>query len=408
MKRRILLTTSTFPQRLGDGLPRFVYDLAHALTRQYQVVVLAPHAGGLALEEAMGQVEVRRFPYFWPRHVQQLAYGSGMRGNMKASLLARIQPPFYVSALTRAVRHLLRSEDFALVNSHWLVPNALATARAGLGRHGVPHVTTVHGGDMALVRKLPGGEWAARYVAARSQAMLVSGSHIAGQLQEIIPEPPPIRVQPMGTHADHFAPVPDEAPPLQPFAGGYLLFVGRLIPIKGADVLLYALPAIREQAPDVGLLLAGYGPMEARLKRIAAELGLEDRVRFLGRQPHENIARYLRHARVAVVPSTVHEGESEGMPTVVSEALAASTPLVATASGGIPDVIRHGENGYLCEAGDPASLAERVSHVLDLPPEELARLRRNARETGQRMNWEAVASRYAAVFDALIDGRPVP
>ncbi len=407
MTRRILLTTSTFPQREGDALPRFVYDLAQALAQRYEVVAAAPHAPGLPLSETMGQVQVERFTYFWPRGWQKLAYGAGMRGNMQHSLLARIQPPFYVAALSRTLKRMLASGAFDLVNSHWLLPNAFAAARIQQGARPFPHVVTIHGGDMALVRKLPGGEWATRYVARRCGAMMVSGSHIAGHVQHIVEEPPPVRVQPMGTHAQRFAPVAHETPPNQPFDDGYILFVGRLIAIKGADILLKALPALLDEAPGMGVLLAGYGPLEPRLKKLAAELGVEGHVRFLGRQPHENIARYLRHARAVVVPSIIHEGESEGMPTVVSEAMAAGALVIASASGGIPDVVQDGGNGFLFEPGDPAALAETLIYALRLDAAERERIRARALETGQRLDWTAVAARYAEVFDAVISGRPL-
>ena len=84
---RVLISASTFPVREGDGLPRFVYDLAQALAKFADVTALAPDAPGAAKRERMGDVDVRRFTYFLPRSAQTLAYGHGIRANMRESYL---------------------------------------------------------------------------------------------------------------------------------------------------------------------------------------------------------------------------------------------------------------------------------------------------------------------------------
>ena len=93
---RILITTSTFPIRDDDGLPRFVFDLASALAKDCSVTVLAPHHAGAEREEILGRLRVRRFQYAWPAGWQVLAYGAGMRENLKTTRSARLQVPAYM------------------------------------------------------------------------------------------------------------------------------------------------------------------------------------------------------------------------------------------------------------------------------------------------------------------------
>jgi glycosyltransferase involved in cell wall biosynthesis len=108
------------------------------------------------------------------------------------------------------------------------------------------------------------------------------------------------------------------------------------------------------------------------------------------------VTRYLRACRVAVAPSvTGPGGRAEGMPTVVAEALAAGAPLVATATGGIPDVVRHGENGWLCRECDPGDLAEKILVAL---ADRSAERARRARESAAALDWERVAARYLEVM----------
>jgi len=152
--------------------------------------------------------------------------------------------------------------------------------------------------------------------------------------------------------------------------------------------------------PGIGLLVVGYGEQERVLREEAQRLGIGPAVRFAGRRSHAEVAGYLRGCRLAVVPSIERaDGRAEGMPTVVLEALASGARLVATATGGIPDVLRHGENGWLCRDRDPRDLAEKILCALDDPPD--SRVERNALATARRFDWPRVAERYAEVFERL-------
>jgi hypothetical protein len=152
---RVLVSTSTYPHRLADGLPRFVNDLAQAMTEFTDVTVLAPHSPGSATDEREGDVQVHRFPYFFPRRLQRLALGQGMRDNLRASWLARLQVPPYVLAQAFAIRREIRQSAIDLVFAHWIVPQGLTAAWAVGARRKVPLAVHVHGGDAYLLKELP-------------------------------------------------------------------------------------------------------------------------------------------------------------------------------------------------------------------------------------------------------------
>jgi glycosyltransferase involved in cell wall biosynthesis len=130
--------------------------------------------------------------------------------------------------------------------------------------------------------------------------------------------------------------------------GDVLVFAGRLGPQKAVGVLLEALG----QVSCVSLVIAGDGPERPALERRAAELGLESRVRFLGSVPRETVLRLFRAADASVLPSAW-----ENFPHTIVEALAVGCPVIATAVGGVPEVVRDGENGLLVPPGDSAALA---------------------------------------------------
>ena len=133
--------------------------------------------------------------------------------------------------------------------------------------------------------------------------------------------------------------------------GQVLAFAGRLGPQKGLDVALEALAGV----PDVTLAIAGDGPDRAALERRAQDLDLGDRARFLGPLPREGVLRLFRAADASLLPSAW-----ENFPHTVVEALAVGTPVIATRVGGVPEVVRDGENGLLVPAGDPDALAAAI------------------------------------------------
>ena len=140
-----------------------------------------------------------------------------------------------------------------------------------------------------------------------------------------------------------------------PYAGSEprLLCVGRLIPIKGHLVLLRALAQARAQVPEVTLAIAGRGPLAPALRAYGRELGVEDAVRFLGFVSPVQAA--IEDAAVVVVPSL---GEGFGM--VALEAMERARPVIASAVGGLPEIVADGETGLVVPPADAETLAEAI------------------------------------------------
>lgn len=133
--------------------------------------------------------------------------------------------------------------------------------------------------------------------------------------------------------------------------GRVLAFAGRLVPAKGLETGLRALAAV----PDVTLAIAGDGPDRPALERLARELTIDGRVRFLGSVSRDAVLRLFRAGDASVLPS-----DWENFPHTVVEALAVGCPVIATTVGGVPEVVVDGENGLLVPAGDVAALAAAI------------------------------------------------
>jgi len=162
-------------------------------------------------------------------------------------------------------------------------------------------------------------------------------------------------------------------------------WVGRMTAVKRTDDVLESFRRLREGGVDASLWLVGDGPDRERLERRASELGVIRDTLFLGYQ--EDVAPYYAAFDALVLPSA-----NEGTPVSVIEALAAKTPVVATRVGGVPDVVREGEEGFLVDAGDTEELAERLTRLARDPA-----LRRRLGESGRGR----VLKRYAV--ERLLD-----
>jgi len=398
---RVLFATSAFPRHAEQGGPRGALDLCLQLARHANVTVLAPSEPGTAARERWGELEIRRFDYFSPRAQQRLAYGAGLRETLHHSARAQLQVPCFAAAEARALRALAREIGCEVVHSHGLFTQALSAAwvRGGGPRRRFAHVAALVGSDAYFLPRIPGGRALARWIRARSDALLAPASNVRESFERVLGVPSHARLVPGGVDAVHFrAPASPRAE--SPFPDGFVLFAGRLVAQKGPDVLLRALPLVRERHAGLGLVVLGDGPLAGELRALARELGLEAWVRFEGQVDRARVAAHLQACRAACLPSIVdRRGQAEAAPALLLEALAAGARLVATDAGGVPDLIAPGRNGWLALAGDPAALAAALCAALDapLPPDAAA--------TADARGWARVAEEHLEIYEGALRSR---
>ncbi|MCQ9372908.1 glycosyltransferase, exosortase A system-associated [Methyloversatilis sp. XJ19-13] len=178
-------------------------------------------------------------------------------------------------------------------------------------------------------------------------------------------------------------------------------FIGSFYAYEGLDLLLRALPAILREAPDIALLLTGGGPQDDNLRKLAAELGLQDHVKFTGRVPHAQVQRYYSLVDVLVYPRHSMRLTELVTPLKPLEAMAQGLLLVASDVGGHKELIRDGETGLLFRAGDADDLARSVLRMLSLQ-ESWPRMRDAGRRYVEtERNWAVSVVRYKSVYRAL-------
>ncbi|MBD5536390.1 MAG: glycosyltransferase family 4 protein [Lachnospiraceae bacterium] len=348
-KKKLLVTASTFPRWEGDTEPRFVLDLASHMTNEYDVTVLVPAAPGAKDREKLEGVQVIRYHYFPIHKWETLCYPGAIVPRIREKKVRALLVPFLFLSLYFHLLKILPNYD--IVHAHWLIPQGIVQSFFKK-----PYIVTGHGGDITSLNKGVLRKLKIRCL-KRATSVTVVSEHLKKKLQELVPDINPI-VIPMGVDTEKFG--------RQYYVPNYfgqgdkkvVLFVGRLAEKKG---VMYLIDAMRKI--DAILVIVGDGPLKKVLEQQASDMG--KRVAFLGAKTHDELKLIYASADVFVAPSiTAKDGDQEGIPTAIMEAMASGLPIVASNSGGISQLIRNGENGLLCEERDVDSLSKSINRVL--------------------------------------------
>lgn len=278
--------------------------------------------------------------------------------------------------------------DFDMIDAHYFYPDGVAAAWLAK-QLGKPLVITARGTDLNLIPqyRLPRTmiQWAAR----RASGMITVCQALKDVLVELGVEAERVTVLRNGVDLDMFHPAPQRQA-LRERLGltrETLLSVGHLVERKGHDLVIRALLEL----PEMDLLIAGDGEEEANLKRLAAEIGVEDRVHFLGAISHDRLREYYGAVDVLVLASS-----REGWANVLLESMACGTPVVATRVWGTPEVVASPDSGVLTERRDPAAIAKAVIRLLDNYPDRAA-----VRRYAQQFSWDATTQGQLDLFSRI-------
>jgi glycosyltransferase involved in cell wall biosynthesis len=377
---RIVMAAHSFPRVEGDVAGAFLWRLAEALVdRGHGVTVVAPADRGDVGGTMLGRVRVRRVRYAAASR-ETLAY-QGTMHRLAASPAGMLAFRGLVRAMGRAVTEEVRASSANIIHAHWWVPGGLAV-RLG-DRAGRPWIVTLHGTDVALARKLPLGLAAMGWVLRSANAVTAVSSFLATEAAAALgvnAKSIPLTPMPLalGRNAD-----PDAA-------RNGAVFVGRLTSQKHVGDLLTALAMLRREGVPQDLTIVGDGPERPALKAQAMALGLT--VTFTGFVAPELVAGHLRDKRVFILPAV-----DEGLGLVVAEALTQGVPVVATRSGGIPDLMTDPDAGILVPPSNPQALAVAIRSVTT---EERFRVGawRAGKSLAERLSPEAVAARFEEIY----------
>jgi glycogen synthase len=290
--------------------------------------------------------------------------------------------------------HVHLGEDLAVV------PIALFAAQ----RHDLPTVLTVHssmrhtlqvtGVRSALLKSFGGGvEWLGTHGVT---AVIAPTERLAKHLEFDGVPAERIHVVPSGIVPDpHLRGQRFGVDPIADVGHPRVVFLGRLHRAKQVDVLIRAVARV----PEAHLVIVGDGPHRPALQRLTGHLGLSERVHFRGLLPHTEALSVLHYADALALPSRYEE-----FGTSLLEGMQAGLPAVAAATGGIPDVIRHGVTGLLVPPSDPNELARALNQVLT-DKVLAARLSGQAQQRVRDYEWDSLAEHTLSIYQSALEAR---
>ena len=359
---KVLLLTSSYPRNQHDNSSIFLKHLANNLEKHGLTIhILAPDHSAVDNTKPDNGITHHWFKYL-PKNWQTLAYGSGILPNLKKNPFLYLQVPFFLISMLINLLYLSRKIKPDVIHAHWIIPQGFIAVLVGKLLK-IPVITTAHGGDAFSLNNSPLNRLKKLTIShccawtSNTQAT----AHAFGSTDEI-PKP---NIIPMGVDIGHF-----QSGLAENIKGGdsreIVLFVGRLVEKKGVKYLIeaFSLLPISTQKDSV-LWIIGDGGERTALELQAKQLGISN-IKFWGQVQNSQLPDYYAAASVFVAPSIIDsKGDTEGQGVILLEAMASNTPIIASAVGGIPEVIINKETGLLVQPNNPAELSSVLLELLN-------------------------------------------
>jgi teichuronic acid biosynthesis glycosyltransferase TuaC len=353
----IVFLSSVFPNAVDEARGRFNDSLVRALAINHQVDVVSPipwvdlvkgYRRGIRvamytrLDDPAG-FGIHYVPFFYTPKILRRWYGD-----------------FYWASTAVTARSLIRSQRAALIISYWAYPDGAAGVRLGrLSR--APSCVIIGGSDVLLMTRRRSQRRRVQAVLEATDAVITVNEHLKDAVVRMGVRATKVHVWRQGIDRGRFQPgsrllarqtlgIPgrDQA----------IVWVGRMVPVKGLDILLDSLALLQSRGVTFHLYLIGDGPARGDLTSQAQALGMSSHVTFVGPKLHDELPDWYRAADLTVLPS-----RSEGLPNVLRESLACGTPFVASNVGGISEIADPGSS-LLIPPEHPASLADAIAQAL--------------------------------------------
>lgn len=355
---RLLFLTNIFPNPYQSNLGIFNLQLAQALAREHELRVISPiawvnewrfqrqgcEALGRQRRRVLEGIQVHYPRYYYPPGILRTQFGR-----------------FLWRSIRPTVDRLLASYQPEAILSYWVHPDGEAAVR--LARLlSVPALVMAGGTDVLLLGRRGARREKLRAVLQAADAIVPVSHDIKEKILDFDVAPEKVHVVARGIDAERFAPGDrQEARQRLGLAteGKIVVWVGRMVPVKGLNVLLEACAKLCAQGVAFRLCLVGDGPLRENLESTSNSFGLAETVSFVGAVPHRDLGDWYRAADWTVLPSL-----SEGVPNVLRESLACGTPFVASRVGGVGELVDTNVC-RLVEPGDASALAEALAGALE-------------------------------------------
>jgi len=402
----IAIIASSYPRYNIDGAARFNHSIADALAKLgHNVHVIIPFSPEISPFET--SVNIHNFKYICPLRFSIMGYAQAMQSDRKLRKLAFILAPlFFISAFLK-LSYIVKRYDIDIIHAHWVIPNGFIASLVGIITQ-KPVYLSLHGSDIFFALKNRWLGLLARWTFKHIQGATTCSPELYQGAIKLGATASQLYLLPWGADPEQFSENPKGAEEVRKKYNlnskhMVLMGIGRLVGKKGFSYLIEAVAHLLHNYDNIRLMLVGDGPEYSKLRNIAQQMKISDKVIFTGMVSWDQIPKYLAASDIFVMPSIHDKGNVDGLPTVILEAMAAGKPIIASDVGGISMVLKNGENGYLIAEKDVVALAEAITKILQLDQLEVLG-KRNRKLIKEQFNWMNVARS----FEAIYLGEPVP
>jgi len=399
-KLKICSLATTYPESVTSTKPKFVHVLNKEMAKLgVNIKVIVPHTKNSLRTQTMESVLIRRFKYL-PENYE--LNERSIPDEMKRSKLGRVKVALMVCIFFIFTYFECLKEKPDIIHGHWAFPGGyIAYIVSKLV--GSKCVISVHGAETPLLKK-------SKFILKKtidslnkSHAVIVNSDYTKNEYKKLgVKEDKMTRINPSPNFVQHT----QDKELLKKFRRRFVtddskivLFVGRLVERKGVEYLIKAIPKIK--ATQVHVIIAGGGWLMNDLKELVTSLGLDNKVSFFGPPTNEELGYLHDISDVFVVPSIVDSmGETEGLGLVIPEVMESGLPVIATAVGGIVDVVKNNENGILINQKDSDAIAEAVDKILS-NKDFAGKLIQNSKKTVNEFLPSLIAKKHLEIFQTI-------
>jgi phosphatidylinositol alpha-1,6-mannosyltransferase len=382
---KVLLVTEVFPPRTG-GSGRWFWELYRRLPRESVVVAAGAYDGDKEFDSGH-DLNVHRLPLKFP------TWGLFSRAGLTA----------HGRALKR-LSALVRRERPAMLHCGKCLPEGVL-AWLLRRRTGLRYACYVHGEELTLARESRELKWLTRRALAGAAKVIANSRNTRQMLvDDWSLRPEKVEVLHPGVDTTKFVPAPRDAAARNRLGWGdrpVILTVGALTKRKGQDMLIRALPAIRERIPNVLYSIVGEGSYRSDLEKLVLELGVGEHVQFRGAPGDDDLVSCYQQCDLFALPNRRVGTDFEGFGIVFLEAQACGKPVLAGDSGGTSETLEPGVTGYVLDCETPDALIESICRLLpDAQAREAMGARGRQRATSQ-FDWTPLANQAEKLFREL-------
>ncbi len=384
---KVVSITTAFPRSDSDVLIPWIIRLINLLKENGVETNIFTSSYCGKKSEISNHIKVFRFRYFFKKW-EKLSHDMSVPEKLKSNKLYFLVLPFFMIFGTISAYFYARKNNFDIIHIHFPFPLALfGIAMKRVSKK--PLVMTCHGSEVNMAKKNPIFRKIFNLMLKHADFITVNSTFMKNEVEKIIQDKN-IEIIPMGAGIGDIS--EKEKAEKKQKTRTTVLFVGRLIKVKGVKYLIDAVKLL-----DPGkfeLHIAGDGPEHGNLEKTAPE-----NVFFHGYQTGKNLEELYRNADIFVLPSIVDDaGYTEGLGTVLLEAANFSIPSIGTNVGGIPDIIRDGETGILVPQKDPAALAETIKTLAE-DKTLCEKLTENARKhLKDNFSWRVITEKFLEIY----------